>query len=357
MKRLLLIFALTAIALSLTLTTAFAVPFEPIDDAAGALSNATINAILDANEDVYAAKNGQIFVATDAYLPDGWGGAEEYANWLFEEYEVGDANRNNGLLLYFTTQENRVWLMTGAYIEESIDADRLLEKYFYKDYDNYDYDTAVQKLLPELVKAYGVKPGYAADVNSTNEVNAGNNSNGGRNVIPWYMYILIMLFFILVIMVSVTNMRRTRYVSMNMGTISRPPTWIWFFPGMYKRGRYYTPRPPRAPYGYPGHFSPNGFNRSYTQQSRPGQQPGQPRNTTYTGGGFSGGGGGRSSGAGGGRAGGASGGTRPSSGGFGGGGRSGGSTGGGFGGGGRSSGGGFSGGGGGRSSSGGGGRR
>jgi len=329
--------------MSVVLTTAVAIDFTPVQDNAGALSQDTVDMIYNANEQVYAASGGQIFVATDRYLPDGWQYADDYANQLFNDTGIGNANKNNGILLYFTTQDNKIWLVGGSGIK-SFNAESLLEKYFYDKYDNNDYDGAVQKLIPQLVKVYGISYKSSA---SSNGVSGGNVSGsaikqvgGGSGTAIFWVFVVIVL---LVIFIAMAFSRRTRYMQSPYYVRTDPrPSWLWFIPGFYMGSRfnrpyYYnyrrtvTPPRPQAPRQ----------NNSVFGNSRPSGTSSRPSSSSY----FSGGMGGRSSGGGAGRSG-------SGISGFGGSSRSGSS---GFGGG--RSGGGFSGGGGGRSSGGGGGRR
>jgi uncharacterized membrane protein YgcG len=87
-------------------------------------------------------------------LPSGWDSAGEYALYLFNSLGIGSAELNNGLLLYFTTKENRVWLLPGTGMGGTFSEDAYLEKYFNDGYDNGDYDTATLELVTELSYLY-----------------------------------------------------------------------------------------------------------------------------------------------------------------------------------------------------------
>ncbi|MDR0858099.1 MAG: TPM domain-containing protein [Oscillospiraceae bacterium] len=364
-------FLLALCVFALLIVPAFAAAY--VQDNADALSPSTEEAIDAVNDDIAAATGGAIVVVTDSYLPDGWDYADEYANYLFDKLGVGSAEQNNGLLLYFTTEENRAWLATGTGMENRINAESYLEDYFYTQYDNGDYDAAAISLVTALEELYLIPdpfnppnvPDYSGYNNTPDRVLYGGGSRydliGGM-----FSFVIVVIVILLIIFLLTAASRRDRYVRYNPGI--RPSMWA-FFPGFYRHGGYYGfrhshrgPPPPRSGgYGHRGPPPPGGFinmgggtrpggNSGFGGgTSRPGSGAGRSGGTrpggSSSGGSFGSGagfGGGRSSGGGGGR-----------SGGFGGssGGRSGGSS---FGGGGRSSGGSS---GGGRSSGGGGGRR
>jgi murein DD-endopeptidase MepM/ murein hydrolase activator NlpD len=74
----------------------------------------TVGKINEISGRIAAASGGAIVIITDNYLPTGWDYADDYANYLFDKVGIGSAELNNGLLLYFTTNDNRVWLATGG---------------------------------------------------------------------------------------------------------------------------------------------------------------------------------------------------------------------------------------------------
>jgi hypothetical protein len=125
-----------------------------VQDNAGVITSQTTDKINEISGKIAAASGGAIVVITDEHLPAGWDYADEYANYLFDKIGIGSAELNNGLLLYFTTKENRVWLATGKGMDGTFDADAYLESYFYDGYDRGDYDTATLKLVTELSRLY-----------------------------------------------------------------------------------------------------------------------------------------------------------------------------------------------------------
>ncbi|MDR1299695.1 MAG: TPM domain-containing protein [Oscillospiraceae bacterium] len=377
MKRALTIMLLLAVSLSLCPTAAAVVGQSPeyyVADYAGVLTGVTKKNIIDSNSHetngLEALCDGaQIVVVTVEYL-DGMG-SDEYGMLLFNDWGVGSADYNNGMLLLLATKENKAWLTVGAGINGVFDeemTDSYFDMYFWEDYDAGDFDGAVNSMLEPLFTWYadyyglgqesgngapeyipdppagsgapGYGPNYGYNEMPNNERSSGGFFSSLFGALAGFLQFLLVVAVIVVIVIvsSATSDRRryhTYYTHMGMPP---PPYHFWYMWGGHRPHRvwyndhHHHGPGPRGPHG-PG---PGGHG--------PGPRP--PRGPSG-GGGYGGfGGGGRSGGSGG----------RPSGGGFGGGGSSGGrSSGGGFGGfgggGGRSSGGG----GGGHSSGGGGG--
>ncbi|MDR1589607.1 MAG: TPM domain-containing protein [Oscillospiraceae bacterium] len=366
MKKLISV-ALCAILTALLCLSALAVvektPEFFVADYADVLTEATEEKIISSNADVDGLEalcdGAQIVVVTVEYLDGMY--SDEYAMQLFNDWGVGSAEANNGMLLLLATKENKAWLTVGAGIDGSFTegvTNDYLDRYFWDDFDAGDFDAAVNSLLEPLFVWYAGYYGIDTSASETDaapsagseppayapepepeyrpDFNSPSNSGGGffSGVIDFIAGIFrlgfwIILIVVIVIIIAATSDRRHyhSYYS-HMGT-PPPPYHFWYMWGGHRRpyrAWYHNthrhgpgprgPRPPRGPGG------------------------GSPPRPPGSGGGFGGfGGGGRS---GGGRSSGGG------FGGFGGGGRSGGGFGGFGGGGGRSGGGGHGGGGGGR---------
>jgi uncharacterized protein len=316
-----------------------------VTDDAGVLSDGIEKDIISANEDLEQKCDGaQIVVVTVRYL-DGMP-SDEYAMQLFNDWGVGSAEKNNGMLLLLATEEKKGWLTVGAGITGSFTnnmADDYLNEYFWPDVDRGQYETAVSKVLEELFSwyadYYNVNNGAPATGNAggnyNNSYSSNNNgwtydngyyySNNGYGYSFFagaFVWILIVLVIIIIFVAAVAGDRRryrAYYTHMGMPMPTYYPWFIWM--GGPHRHWWYGPGGPgwRGP-GGPG--GPGGF-------GGPGG-PGRPG-----GGGFGGFGGGGRSGRGGGGFGGFGGGRSGGGfGGFGGGGGGMGRGGGGFGGGG-----------------------
>jgi len=322
-----------------------------VNDAAGVLSDTLRQDIVSMNGTLEAAcKGAQLAVVSVEYL-DGYA-SDEYANLLFDNWGVGSATENNGMLLLFATEEKKCWLAVGAGISGALNASKIeayFEEYFYDDFDAGNYDTAVTNMVTALLGWYEayynvslLNPSTGAAPNAGMENNAGGQqpqaASAGTGALTTAVFVLIILVIVVLVILCAVISDRRRYASYytHMGIpMPRYRPWFLFF-GPHRH--WHPPGGPRGPGGFGG--GPGGFGGPGPGGGRPGGFGGSGGSRPS--GGF---GGGRSSGGGGGRSGGGS------FGGFGGGSSGGG---GGFGGGRSGGGGGF---GGGRSGGGGGGRR
>ena len=325
-----------------------------VADYAGVLSKELEQKIIESNIDLEARCDGaQIVVVTVEYLDGMY--ADEYAMQLFNEWGVGDAKANNGMLLLMATKEGKGWLTVGAGISGSFTdsmAEDYLNRYFWPNFDAGDYETATYNILEALFSWYADYYGVFDDNGGAAPPPPGGGSSGGSSgggsggpvyvpprprvsafAVVWFLLVLFIIFIVIASAIA-SDRRRYRAYYTHLGMpipryypwfifLPRRPyrTW-WYGPGGPGRRPPPPPPPPRGPRG-PGPRPPGGFGGF---SSRSG-------GSFRGGGGFGGGGAGR----------GGSGGSR--GGGFGG--FGGGSRGGGFGGfGGRSGGGSFRGGGG-----------
>ncbi len=147
-----------------------------VADYAEVLTQETEDYIVSANQKLYSETGGQIVIVTVQYL-DGYY-SDEYALQLFNDWGVGDAEKNNGMLLLLATMEGKAWLTQGAGIMNDFTdtyINELLDKYFWKDFDKGDFDAAVNKLFPKLLDWYDA---YYSGDNSGSSYNYGN---GGYN--------------------------------------------------------------------------------------------------------------------------------------------------------------------------------
>lgn len=146
-----------------------------VADYSNVLSNDTEQMIINYNGSLEQQCQGaQIVVVTVDYLDGMY--SDEYAYQLFNDWGVGSADYNNGMLLLLAIQENKAWLAYGLGLSSLIDSDQvdsLLDKYFWKDFDRGNYDEAVTSLFNALLAWYDEQ--YDAQVvQSGTSVSSGN---------------------------------------------------------------------------------------------------------------------------------------------------------------------------------------
>lgn len=262
-----------------------------VADYAQVLSEETKNKIISQNELLYEQTGGQIVVVTVRYLEEGYY-ADEYAVKLFNDWGVGDAEKNNGILLLLVTEEGKGWLTQGSGIKDDLTNDKIddmMEDYFWKKFDSGDFDGAVDKLFSKLIDWYEdtynfrLSNGSYADnsYNSGSVPNSSGTTSGTVSFIPGVIKFafkvmgLIILLVIIIVICSLTRPARRR-----------------------RRRGYWAPPPPpppimgpRPPMGGRNTLHNNSFRNSGNSFRSSGSS-------------FHSGGGGRSSGSGGGRSGG-----------------------------------------------------
>ena len=153
-----------------------------VADYSNVLSNDTEQMIINYNGSLEQQCQGaQIVVVTVDYLDGMY--SDEYAYQLFNDWGVGSADYNNGMLLLLAVQENKAWLAYGLGLNSLIDSDQvdsLLDQYFWKDFDRGNYDEAVASLFKALLVWYDEQ--YDAQVvQSGSSVTSGQEYNAGYN--------------------------------------------------------------------------------------------------------------------------------------------------------------------------------
>lgn len=127
-----------------------------VTDEAGVLSEETERMIVNYNGALEAQCSGaQVVVVTVRYLDGMY--CDEYAYQLFNDWGVGSAKYNNGMLLLLATEENKAWLAYGLGLNGCIDEDTvddMLEEHFWGKFDRGRYDEAVTELFMELLEWY-----------------------------------------------------------------------------------------------------------------------------------------------------------------------------------------------------------
>ena len=282
---------------ALFITPALAV-LEPSDDSyvtdkAGVLTSTTKNEIDELNGYLEEYCEGaQIAVVTVDYLEEGYD-SEQYANLLFNNWGVGSATHNNGMLLLLVTDEYKGWLAVGAGIYNAMDANEMnaiFDDYFWNYVDRDEYDTAVSGTFSQLIGWYEGYYGVSLTSNpGASYPSSGTVSEPVENDGYYGGYGLfgsgITFFVILMIIFSVFNSlgRRRYYRSYGVWPM------FWFFG---PRGPMRGPRNPFDPNRPPNDFDGRGPGGGF------GGFGGGSSGGGFGGGGFGGFGGGHSSGGG-----------------------------------------------------------
>lgn len=170
MKRHLLTLVLLLLAASAVLLTGCGggsgAPIEATDDfyvydGAGVLSDATESHILALNESLCSQTGAQVVVA----CVDSTGSEDiaDYAYELFNGWGIGDADKDNGLLLLLSIEEEDYWALQGSGLENILSSGALklmLDDYLEPNFAVGRYDAGVRKVfdaaVSHLADSYGV---------------------------------------------------------------------------------------------------------------------------------------------------------------------------------------------------------
>lgn len=265
-----------------------------VADYANVLSPDTEKLICDYNGALEQQCEGaQIVVVTVDYLDGMY--SDEYAVKLFNDWGVGSAEHNNGVLLLLAIEENKFWMTQGMGITSSLtnsDIDYLLDNFLADKFDAGLYDSAVQDTFMQLLGWFDEH--YSAQVIASNpalqqqyEQNKAEQyeqNKAEEEADAFSVFLTIIIIVLIVIILTSGKRNRRRYTS----TTRRTNPWFPFWLG-HTMGRGH--RPPSRPHHNPwdddddhfGGFGGGGFGGGFG---------GFGGGSGFGGGGFSGGGGG-----------------------------------------------------------------
>lgn len=259
-----------------------------VNDYADVLSEETKDHVIEINDSLYAQTGAQVVVVVRDFL-DGMG-IEDYGYNLFNQWEIGSGEEDNGVLLLLVIGEDdyRITLGRGAESILSMNfltavRDQCLEEPFSKG----DYDSAVTQtvdaIAAKLAEYYKVSPpsGVQAPEEEPDRV-------GESSLLEAIIIIILIITVFVGFFSSYTPFGRSRRMWRNMPPPPPPP--------FHGPGGPRGPKGPGRPGGFMGGFGGPGAFGAHPPRS--GRGPGGGRSG---GGGFSGGGrsgGGRSGGGG-----------------------------------------------------------
>ena len=262
-------------------------------DTAEVIASATRNHIVSRNDALFALTGAQVVVAC---VPSTEGmDIGEYAMQMFNKWGIGSAERNNGVLILLSIQDDTYWVLQGKGLEELLPSgtlkqmvDTLLEPHFAA--KEYDAGTLAlfDAVCAHLASVYNVTldtwSGAPGPYNPGGTEVKNNSGSGTIDILIWAILIVIIILVIAAYFNSASGSGPKNHGGGGGGyRRPRPTPYIGRSYGGY--GGYTSHRPisPR-----PGNYGP-----------RPGGFSGGSRP-----GGFSGGIGGRTGGSFGGRSGG-----------------------------------------------------
>lgn len=132
-----------------------------VSDLANVLSDEVEASINEKSAALDALTGAQLVVVTVDFL--GGESIRDYADDLFNRLQIGDAVKNNGLLLLLATGEENYYALQGKGLEDTLSdssLETLLQQCLEPDFAVENYEAGVQKtyagLLSALEKLYGI---------------------------------------------------------------------------------------------------------------------------------------------------------------------------------------------------------
>lgn len=160
-KIFLLIFAVASVLL-LSVEFPKPTPYKYVNDYVGVLDKTTVEKIISVGKELEDKTTAQVVVAVVPSLSGLT--IEEYANRLFREWEIGQKEKNNGVLLLVAMNDRKVRIEVGYGLEGAIPdgkAGRTLDEYVIPYFKNGEYSKGIYygylAIANEVAKEYGVE--------------------------------------------------------------------------------------------------------------------------------------------------------------------------------------------------------
>ena len=200
-----------------------------VADYADVITADTEQYIIEKNADLEQLCGGQIVVAAVDFL-DGMD-IEDYAYKLFSDWEIGDADKKNGVLLLLAIGEENYWCMQGRGLENKLtsgDIDDILWDYLEEDFAEGDYDAGVRSVFDALYER--VSDIYGVSGQNSGTSGAKNNESGYtaaadsfKKILKFVIIITLIIVVLFVISASSNGKRRKPVVFIPTSRPSRPP--------------------------------------------------------------------------------------------------------------------------------------
>lgn len=249
-----------------TATAAISIPQPSADyyvyDEVEAISEETREQIITQNEKLFYSTGSQIVFTVVETIGDT--DIRDYTKKMFVEWDIGDSEKHNGILVLIAIKEDNYWVIPGTGIDDKLTTDKLksmtdnyLEPYFLsKDYDR-GVRTLFDKLSEEVAGIYGedltkvVLPEGGIDPNGNPRE---SDSSVGTVLLTIFLVIVGIAILAVVGLIVFRNISESRYRRKN-----------------YKPAVRLAPGQKRLPAARPPRQNPN--NQGVPRQGMPRQNP------------------------------------------------------------------------------------
>ncbi|MGN1412818.1 MAG: TPM domain-containing protein [Anaerovoracaceae bacterium] len=188
-----------------------------VTDEADVISPDTEDYIVQKNAELEQLCGGQIVVVAVDFL-DGLD-IEDYAYKIFADWNIGDDDKNNGVLLLLAIGEENYWCMQGKGLENKLTSgtiDDILWEYLEPDFAVGDYDSGVHSvfdaLYSEVCSIYGVGTAGSGQAGGYSEGPAGamEESSGSMGFFSMLLVCFLILVVLMVALYIFTRATRNR---------------------------------------------------------------------------------------------------------------------------------------------------
>lgn len=196
------IFIILAIIMLVT-SSVYAIPSPSNDfyvyDSVGILNGSTENYIIETNRELYEKTGAQIVWATinDLEGKD----INSYATALFDEWDIGGRELDNGLLVLIVPDDGEIWIEVGYGLEGILPdgrVKRIIENNIIPNFSQGDYDAGVLSGYEEILNY--VESEYDIELSSRDGQYYSNrsNANGIVSRIPNIFAIIGVIVFLII---------------------------------------------------------------------------------------------------------------------------------------------------------------
>lgn len=162
-----------------------------VADYAGVIDADVQSAIVNSSAELYDRTGAQIVVVTVNFIGDS--NIEEYSMQLFNTWGIGDAEKDNGVLLLMVIGAENYWCVQGKGLEALFPTStikRLLDEYLEPDFAQGHYSDGARKMYDaiyaELLDIYNLNDAGASGADdrnaATENISEVRTSDGGRHV-------------------------------------------------------------------------------------------------------------------------------------------------------------------------------
>ena len=191
-----------------------------VGDYANVLTEETEQYIIAENRKLCEATGAQIVIVTVDFL-DGME-IEDYAYTIFNDWGIGDAAYDNGLLLLLAIGEENYYAMQGEGLEGILSSGTLgdmLYDYLEPDFAVRNYDAGVRAVFDAFLTWYDDHAAYVGQNSQNGNENSSINNSVSKNDDGISLAVVIFVLIIIVILISMNNRRKDRKNKNNR----RPP--------------------------------------------------------------------------------------------------------------------------------------